>query len=156
MTYNGFGKHLKSIRDSLEVKRNALGATYLYSSFWQFDFEFESKMPVIVDDDYPIHRVYVHASSYPYGQTVNAANGLFSDDGVGNGASESTENRWFQSVRCLCELRQRPRVEYDFCEGSMANIQPCATEKVSQGWYPLELTSAGGGVFVQTFWRWED
>lgn len=57
---------------------------------------------------------------------------------------------------CLCELRQRPRVEYDFCEGSMENIQPCAAEKVSQGWYPLELTSAGGAVFVQTFWRWED
>jgi hypothetical protein len=57
---------------------------------------------------------------------------------------------------CLCELRQRPRVEYDFCEGSMSAIQSCAAGKVSSGWYPLELTSSITGGFVQTFWRWED
>jgi hypothetical protein len=58
-------------------------------------------------------------------------------------------------LHCLCELRQRPRVEYDFCEGNMTQVQSCAADKVSEGWYPLEFTSAGSS-FVQTFWRWED
>ena len=72
------------------------------------------------------------------------------------------------SPTCLCATQERPRVEYTYCEGS--NIQNCASDKVADGWYPLDLTShhrhpgedysgaTGSGYQwkVQAFWRWAD
>ena len=132
----------------------ALGDNSIGSYFWQFDSEFDHKMPAIPDSFYPVHGILVD-NNEPYGQVVNSY-GTFSTSYQLNGAYETTTNNNKQATRCLCELRQRPRVEYDFCSGDMGSISTCAAEKVSQGWYPLELTSAGGAVFVQTFWRWED
>lgn len=131
MSESGFSAHLETIRSAIA----AAGGNYDWWHFHQLD---RGSLP---DAGLPAHRVeysYSYSTS-SFGPSANQAYPSSASIGL-----------------CLCELRQRPRVEYDFCEGSMSNIQPCAAQKVSQGWYPLELTSAGGSVFVQTFWRWED
>lgn len=128
MSPQGFATHLSVIQDSLIT--NGDNAEDFWQKGWG-DLTQDNEV-----NQLPFARInQSFAYSYP----------------MSTGGAGLTYTKW-----CLCELRQRPRVEYDFCEGSMANIQPCAAEKVSQGWYPLELTSAGGAVFVQTFWRWED
>ena len=140
MSHAGFASHFGTIR---QLVTNSLSINGGQRNFWQLDWG-PARPSTTQEIQYPIHRVRIGSPTYyDYADPVNAS---FTDEGNGDDPF----------IRCLCELRQRPRVEYDFCEGSMANIQPCAAEKVSQGWYPLELTSAGGAVFVQTFWRWED
>lgn len=130
MSESGFATHLETIR-------SAIAAYVSGTSSYQFEF-FQLD-----------HGALAYGTELPGQRLEYDANGI-------NYQNESYPLTSLDLGHCLCELRQRPRVEYDFCEGSMANIQPCAAEKVSQGWYPLELTSAGGAVFVQTFWRWED
>ena len=70
------------------------------------------------------------------------------------------------SKRCYCHVEQLPRVEYTYCDGVF--IQDCASELVSQGWYPLSgvsghhrgnSDSATGSDHqwdVQAFWRWAE
>jgi hypothetical protein len=137
MSYQGFVTHAAAIRETYTGTR----------FFWQGTFETNSYSSGSYK--HPVHHIknnpgdpYAESSSYNY-QYYN-----YSWVGVRNTNEEF--------AHCLCELRQRPRVEYDFCEGSMTAVQSCAAGKVSSGWYPLELTSAGSNTFVQTFWRWED
>ena len=126
MSSSGFAEHFNVIADSIGVVGERL--------FWQLD--------------YGALREFDDLEMYPANKFI--VNSVGNESGYGENVNRMS------SCRCLCELRQRPRVEYDFCEGDMGSISTCAAEKVSQGWYPLELTSAGGAVFVQTFWRWED
>jgi len=123
----GFVEHHQVILDSME--------TSSYRSFWQLDFGAMQVFAGSSSRKLPAH----------FFEKTTSSSFVFPD-----------VNEYYDSANCLCELRQRPRVEYDFCSGDMGSISTCAAEKVSQGWYPLELTSAGGAVFVQTFWRWED
>ena len=70
--------------------------------------------------------------------------------------SYPTNSSQTQSRRCLCELRQRPRVEYSQCQGDPQSVLDCVEEKTQQGWYPLDLIPFGSNSMLQTMWRWED
>ena len=136
MSYQGFVTHAAAIRATFTGAR----------SFWQGTYETRYH-----DSGYkhPVHQIKNNPDA-PYAESSYYNNQYYNYSWV---ASEQTLESFAQ---CLCELRQRPRVEYDFCEGSMTAIQSCVAGKVSSGWYPLELTSNVAGGFVQTFWRWED
>ena len=83
------------------------------------------------------------------------------------GPSGEHEITWFPSDnnRCYCAAHELPKVEYSYCEGS--DIQACAEDKVTNGWFPLNgisshhkspnssASSADGYQYkVQAFWRW--
>jgi hypothetical protein len=73
------------------------------------------------------------------------------------------------TMGCYCAAHELPKVEYSYCEGG--DIQGCAEDKVSNGWYPLNgvsshhkfpglnsSNSAGADYQwkVQAFWRWAE
>jgi hypothetical protein len=77
---------------------------------------------------------------------------------------------------CYCAAHELPKVEYSYCEGS--DIQECAEDKVTNGWFPLNGVSShhrypavansyiftddyqfiefGYPMKVQAFWRWAE
>jgi hypothetical protein len=77
---------------------------------------------------------------------------------------------------CYCAAHELPKVEYSYCEGS--DIQECAEDKVTNGWFPLNGVSShhrypvveGSNIYpdyyqfgefgypmkVQAFWRWAE
>jgi len=143
MTYQGFIEHFSLLRETLQSTSNSQG--YASGRFWQLN------PAAKVNNRYSTHTIITRSTDNCYGS-------YFPDGSCThyNGAYENNSLVGEDPNQCLCELRQRPRVEYDFCEGSMTAVQSCAAGKVNSGWYPLELTSAGSNTFVQTFWRWED
>lgn len=146
MTYQGFIEHFSLLRETIATGANSAGSAPS-SFFWQLN-------PGETGD----HRYSTHGVSYRISATSCYGTYFPNDDcSFYNWASESFgQNPGSENLlQCLCELRQRPRVEYDFCEGIMADVQACSAEKFNQGWYPLELVSSGNS-FVQTMWRWED
>ena len=77
---------------------------------------------------------------------------------------EETNNP-FTLRGCYCAAHELPKVEYSYCEGG--DIQACAEDKVTNGWFPLNGVSShhksplGGNTSgagyqwkVQAFWRW--
>ena len=61
---------------------------------------------------------------------------------------------------CFCVTKERPKVEYSYCEGQ--NIQECANSLTQDGWMPLNgISFTGDGAAVdyreaQAFWRWAE
>ena len=77
--------------------------------------------------------------------------------------------QYYASAKCFCAAHELPKVEYSYCEGS--DIQACAEDKVTNGWFPLNgvsshhrLPAYSGGsagddenqLKVQAFWRWAE
>ena len=107
--------------------------------------------------------------SDPMGAEVNigGGDGLFSLRVYNrNGYLYGSANA-IQENKCYCAARQLPRVDYSYCEGPF--IQDCASEKLLEGWLPLQgITShhryPGAGSVqgvewqwkVQAFWRWAE
>jgi len=61
------------------------------------------------------------------------------------------------AMKCYCDAHQVPKVEYSTCEGT--DIQACAEDKVTNGWYPLNgigYLNHSGYQKVQAFWRWAE
>ena len=78
-------------------------------------------------------------------------------------------------ANCFCATKERPRVEYSFCDGgdpSDAAFTQCINEKLAEGWYPLSgfpmehsrqaaTGSAQNPVTYDarthaSFWRWAE
>jgi hypothetical protein len=77
-----------------------------------------------------------------------------------------------ESFPCLCYTRERPRVEYVYCDGT--SIQSCVDQKVAEGWYPLGGLNTheanewlhtvygqhhiigSSPYYSQSFWRWKE
>ena len=75
----------------------------------------------------------------------------------------------YSIFRCYCAAHELPKVEYSYCEGS--DIQACAEDKVTNGWFPLNGVSSHHRYpgtnnnyvadidyqwKVQAFWRWAE
>ena len=65
-----------------------------------------------------------------------------------------------QNIGCFCVTKERPKVEYSYCEGE--SITDCALGRVQDGWYPLGGISSyhdtynGSQIRAQAFWRWAE
>ena len=63
-----------------------------------------------------------------------------------------------EALGCYCAAHELPKVEYSICShGNYNSFLGCCDEKVSQGWYPLEVNPYNydyGDVYGQAFWRW--
>jgi len=86
-----------------------------------------------------------------------------------NFPNPSILTQYYSSAKCYCAAHEMPKVEYTTCEGS--DIQACAEDKVTNGWYPLNGVSSHHrypgqqGSYtsdvayqwkVQAFWRWAE
>jgi hypothetical protein len=57
--------------------------------------------------------------------------------------------------KCYCATKELPKVEYSICLDNYSNFLDCCDEKVSEGWYPLEVNPRGNiNYYIQPFWRW--
>ena len=77
-----------------------------------------------------------------------------------NFPNPSILTQYYSSAKCYCAAHEMPKVEYSYCEGS--NIQACAENKVTNGWYPLGgisttyVTLSASHIETQAFWRWAE
>lgn len=133
MSSMGFAQHLSVIQDSIDIGGS--------STFWTLDLD--SRIADFTENSVqlPMTRIYSNSSEGAY----DSANRAF---------PETTSYGVISA--CLCELRQRPRVEYTQCVGGLENVLDCVEEKTQQGWYPLDLIPFGSNSVLQTMWRWED
>lgn len=64
------------------------------------------------------------------------------------------------SNTCVCYARERPNVEYSYCQGGYLGdpeFQSCANSKTAEGWYPLGgIETTAGQSSTQAFWRWAE
>ena len=75
-----------------------------------------------------------------------------------------SEGSWDNFSRCFCFAKQRPRVEWSYCEHSAntyadalpSKIEECYNQKLAEGWYPLGGPSVGLYSISQSFWRWAE
>ena len=71
---------------------------------------------------------------------------------------------WDYTLKCFCAAKQRPRVEWSYCEHYGAyyfdalpsNIEDCYNQKLEEGWYPLGGPSVGQSSISQSFLRWAE
>jgi hypothetical protein len=131
MSSQGFAQHLDVIQDSIASADNTA------YSFWTLDWDTRRH----TGDAQP--------------STFIASNPLEPPTDNDNQAYQKASGQSSNAV-CLCELRQRPRVEYTQCVGGLENVLDCVEEKTQQGWYPLDLIPFGSNSMLQTMWRWED
>lgn len=74
------------------------------------------------------------------------------------------ESGWDNTLKCFCVAKQRPRVEWSYCEHAgnysfsalPSNIEDCYNQKLEEGWYPLGGPSVGQSSISQSFWRWAE
>ncbi|MDC0854407.1 hypothetical protein OAP59_01255 [Flavobacteriales bacterium] len=87
--------------------------------------------------------------------------------GTGDGGNEGRimhETYDLGYINCYCYTKERPKVEYSYCEGfaysNGDSFLDCAVEKVEDGWHPLCGISSsienGTQRSTQAFWRWAE
>jgi len=151
LTEEGFFQHASSIRNSIL----SMGETF-------------KRMPVIAEQprvrsfnstnevvrlDYDL-LYYIDADDekWSYSSEVYDLVG----HSTGDGGNWVRNDNLAGSDLCVCEIRQRRKVEYTQCEGNPQSVLECVQNKTEVGWYPLNLIPFGDNSMIQTLWRWKD
>ena len=107
---------------------------------------------------------WLNLQSYNY-SSASSGGSAYAYELYGNGETNAlSENNWDNNRKCFCAAKQRPRVEWSYCEHSgnyyndalPSNIQECYNQKLEEGWYPLGGPSVGQLSISQSFWRWAE
>ena len=158
--------------DSLSAMYNAGDKSFLECQIACQNLPGRWRMPKYEDVSVSGQEMWLWHEGYPLvGPSSKVV--LLTENG---GLSDGSNMQYAQP--CFCVTKQRPKVEYSYCDGgdpSGAGFTQCINEKLAEGWYPLsgfpnhhdeQGWTTENGVFPNqthftkhtfaSFWRWAE